>query len=248
MKYQDDVVPALRAAGLPAARRQSSAGYIPGTQSHIHASLSQLDLTDPDVVSQVLRFTARIAEIYAATPEADRSRLVRLRNALSDDGYSVEPTGDPVAMITGLWAKASALTDTAAVRAELLRLERALPTDPAVAIGRAKNLVEATAKAVLRRYGQPVTDSENMPALVHRASMALGVVPNQVPAGPHREEIVRLLGQVKAITQSLAELRNDVGDGHGASQVPTDITPAHGRLAARAALTWSAFALDLTAV
>ncbi|WP_038842534.1 abortive infection family protein [Salinispora arenicola] len=252
VRFDEDVKPALAAVGLIAQKKGASSGngyiYVPGTASHIAKSLKGLDLSDPTIVSKVLRFAARIAEVYAATPDVDRRRLVRLRNALADDGYSLQIAGDPVAAITDLWVKASpGLTDTAAVRAELVRLERALPDDPAAAIGRAKNLVEATAKLVLQRSGATVDDNDDLPALVHKASMAAGIHPNQAPPMQHREQFLRVLGNLKAITQSLAELRNKVGDGHGSATVPTDITVAHGHLAARSAIAWTAFVLDIIA-
>lgn len=173
---------------------------------------------------------------------------MRLRNALADDGYSLQVAGDPVAAITDLWVKASPeLADSAAVRAELIRLERALPDDPVAAIGRSKNLVEATAKLVLQRTGETVDDNDDMPVLVHKASMAAGIHPSQAPSTQHREQFLRILGNLKAITQSLAELRNRVGDGHGSATVPADVTVAHGHLAARSAIAWAAFALDTIA-
>jgi hypothetical protein len=252
VRFDEDVKPALAAVGLVAQREGARSGdgffYIPGTASHIAKSLKGLDLSDPALVSKVLRFAARIAEVYAATPDVDRRRLVRLRNALADDGYDLQAAGEPVAAITDLWVKASPdLADSAAVRAELVRLERALPDDPAAAIGRAKNLVEATAKLVLQRTGHSVDDNDDVPVLVHKASIAAGIHPSQVPSTQHREQFLRILGNLKAITQSLAELRNKVGDGHGSGTVPADVTVAHGRLAARSAIAWAAFALDTIA-
>jgi hypothetical protein len=252
VRFDEDVKPALAAVGLIAKREGASSGddfvYIPGTASHIAKSLRGLNLSDPTLVSKILRFAARIAEVYAATPDVDRRRLVRLRNALADDGYSLQVAGDPVAAITDLWVKASPdLADTAAIRAELVRLERALPDDPVAAIGRAKNLVEATAKLVLQRRGHTVDDRDDVPALVYKASMAAGIHPSQVPSAQHREQFVRILGNLKSITQGLAELRNGVGDGHGSATVPVDVTIAHGHLAARSAIAWAAFVLDTVA-
>lgn len=251
LDFDDDVLPALTSVQLPATQAElvtvstdTSFGYhIPSTRDHIKKSLSDLDFTDPDVVGRVLRFTGRISEVYNANPKANKAKLIRLRNDLADDGCSIQPAGDPIAAILGLSVTAgTALTDAAAVRIELDRLERALPTDACQAIGRAKNLVEATAKAVLSLLGEPVNDKDDMPALVQKASIAAGVHPKHEPA--HREQIIKILGQTSGITQSLAELRNAVGDGHGAASIPNDITLAYGRLAARAAITWSAFLLD----
>ena len=90
-------------------------------------------------------------------------------------------------------------------------------------------------------------DNDDMPVLVHKASIAAGIHPNQAPSTQHREQFLRILGNLKAITQNLAELRNKVGDGHGSATVPADVTVAHGRLAARSAIAWAAFALDTIA-
>src|SRR5690348_7765841 len=107
VRFDEDVKPALAAVGLIAQREGARSGngflYVSGTASHIAKSLKGLDLADPVLVSKVLRFAARIAEVYAATPDVDRRRLVRLRNALADDGYDLQAAGDPVAAITDLW-------------------------------------------------------------------------------------------------------------------------------------------------
>jgi integrase len=48
------------------------------------------------------------------------------------------------------------LTDPSGIRAELERIRRALPDDPAGAIGAAKQLVEATAMVVLTDVSGPL--------------------------------------------------------------------------------------------
>jgi len=53
----------------------------------------------------------------------------------------------------------------------------------------------------------------------------------------------RILGRLIAAVQDLSELRNQAGDGHGATMVVT-VEPRHGRLAVWAALAWCGFMLE----
>ncbi len=98
VQFEEDVRPALAAAGITEVRGESVVGgsahsvwlFPSTTRDDIRASLSALDLTDPDSVEKVLRFTARLADVYAASNDADRVKIVRLRNALADDGYDLK--------------------------------------------------------------------------------------------------------------------------------------------------------------
>ncbi|RLK24691.1 hypothetical protein DER29_2618 [Micromonospora sp. M71_S20] len=195
-----DVATAAEAVGLRVVADHGSVSRqvvrFPSTKETVRLTVRAADLTDPADVARVLRFAARIAEVYEAGREPRRDRLVRLRNSLADDGYSLEAPGDPLAVITGLAAvAAAALPDVTAIRQELVRLERALPDDTGALIGRAKNLIEATAKAVLALRGQPVDDGDDVPALVSKASHALGVHVTQA-AGPQLEQVKRVLGRL----------------------------------------------------
>lgn len=244
----EDIEAAAAAVGL---RFEQDPGHwgeafyrFPSTVETARLTIRTADLADPADVSRVLRFAARIAELHEAGPDARRDRLVRLRNALSDDGYALDAPGDPLAAITGLAATATAaLADAAAIRQELVRLERALPDDTGALIGRAKNLIEATAKAVLALRGQPVDDADDVPALVAKASQALGVHVTQA-AGPQLANVKKVLGRLHALTQDVAEMRNRVGDGHGMTGVPA-VDAAVGRLAARSAIAWCSFMLEV---
>ncbi|GAA2974242.1 hypothetical protein GCM10010519_06830 [Streptomyces lactacystinicus] len=54
-------------------------------------------------------------------------------------------------------------------------VHRDLSDDPAGAIGSAKQLIEATAKTVLRERGLPVDENAKMPALIKQAQKALAL-------------------------------------------------------------------------
>lgn len=93
LSWDDDVVPALEHAGVVPQRTASviEAGifWTPSAREHVRGTLAKVDLDDEDTVNRVLQFTNRIAELYAAKPKCDESKLVRLRNALGDDGYTI---------------------------------------------------------------------------------------------------------------------------------------------------------------
>jgi hypothetical protein len=69
----------------------------------------------------------------------------------------------------------AAPSDFTGIRAEISRLEKAVPDDPGAAIGPAKNLVEATAKAVLAYRGMTADDA--LPTLAAKALEELGAHP-----------------------------------------------------------------------
>lgn len=113
-----------------------------------------------------------------------------------------------------------------------------LRTDPAAAIGKAKNLVEATAKAVLVAHRDPMI-GHNMDKLVNRALRLLGLEPD--PHGKSTEaEVMRLL---KQRSTSVIELRNLVGNGHAKETALADVDLRYGHLVVRAALAWCSFVL-----
>ncbi|WP_083949566.1 abortive infection family protein [Herbidospora yilanensis] len=226
------------------AMRHGDATIIPSTASHVSRTLRGLDLDEPRVVSAVLRAVVALAEIYESAPSADKSRLVRLRHCLAADGFPLDASGDPMAAIRALGAAAlDVLLDASAIRVELARLERSLDGDPSLAIGKAKNLIEATAKAVLAQKGQPVGSNQNVPTLVKKAMEVLGVHPDQVDTAT--SPIVRdILGDLRDIALKIGTLRNKVGDGHGSTSAVTGIAARDSRLAVRAAIAWCAYMLD----
>jgi hypothetical protein len=195
------------------------------------------------VVIRILHFTRRLAELCLVSgDQAVEARLLKLRKTLAGDGFYLTIGGDPLKVLDELAAlAATAAVETSAIRAELRRLESALPDDPSVAVGRAKNLVEATAKAILIRHGLPVDNRLSVHALATQAMDVLGARPRDAANEPSR----RILGRLIAVVQDLSELRNQVGDGHGAASVVT-VEPRHGRLAVWAALAWCGFMLETT--
>lgn len=243
----DDVKAVLGSVGITYRMQEPIAdGYvavIPGVDSHLRRSLKALDLEDPDEVGRVLRAVLQLVELYQVSKRYDGTKLVRLRMALEADGIHVARTGNFTEAFSDLALTASnALSDISGIRAEIQRLEKAIPDDPAAAIGRAKNLVEATAKAVLASRGKPASGAESLQGLASQALEELGIHPKQ--ATGEREQVRRILGRLQGLVGDLTELRNEVGDGHGTAATPPDLEGRHGRLAVWAALGWASYVLD----
>jgi hypothetical protein len=141
------------------------------------------------------------------------------------------------------------LRDPAAIREHLDRLQRSAYDDSALAIGTAKELVESTAKTVLAERGLPVSNKDDLPALVSKAQLALDLHPSSGHAGPDGTDAVkRVLGALMSITAGLGELRNrGYGTGHGPAGKRVGLRPRHSRLAVNTAVTWCNFMLDTLA-
>lgn len=118
-----------------------------------------------------------------------------------------------------------------------------------MAIGSANELIESTAKLVLRETGESVTGEPDLPDLVRRAQLALAVHPTDATLGPDGSAAVKkILGASVAITDGIAELPNrGFGTGHGPGAVRAGLGSRHARLAVNAARLWCKFMLDTLA-
>jgi hypothetical protein len=175
-----DIKAVFASVGIPfkSAKIRANADmvYVPGISSHVHTSLRALNLADPSEVGRILRAIPQIVELYQASNKADQTKLIRLKMALETDGFPIGQTNDFTTAFGNLALSANgALADITGIRAEISRLEKALPDDPGAAIGRAKNLVEATAKTVLAHRGVIVNNDDKLPALAARAMEELGI-------------------------------------------------------------------------
>ena len=126
----------------------------------------------------------------------------------------------------------SGLRNPAAIREHLARLQRVAQSDPPLAIGTAKELIESTAKTVLQERGLAVNDRDDLPALVKQAQEAVGLHPSSARPGPDGTDAVkRILGGLTNIAAGIGELRNrGYGTGHGPR--------AHGSAYARDTPGW----------
>lgn len=114
------------------------------------------------------------------------------------------------------------------------------PEDLSAAIGAAKELCESVARVVLTERAVPVSRSDDMPKLV---KVAHGTLDRQPGRGQAAQIAVRNLSQAAmTIVVTLAELRNELGTGHGRAKVPR-ISREAAVVATDAGILWSRWAL-----
>ena len=129
------------------------------------AYLEAVDWTDINHVNRVLRVFERLVEGFE--PQYSRKFLDSLRR----DGYIIDEETGRITPAGPQFAPESLknIADASAIRQQLGRIQHAVLDDPALAVGSAKELIESTAKVVLKERGLPVDDKADLPALVREA-------------------------------------------------------------------------------
>ncbi|WP_186208212.1 abortive infection family protein [Burkholderia gladioli] len=135
-----------------------------------------------------------------------------------------------------------AATDPGYVSQQITRMEAALDSDPSLAIGTAKELVESCCKTILTERSVDFANGAALPELVKLVAKELRLTPDGIPEeAKAAETIKRLLSNLASITQGVSELRNHYGTGHGKAAGARGLQPRHARLAVGAASTLAVF-------
>lgn len=131
------------------------------------------------------------------------------------------------------------------VTQQIDRMDRSVQSDPALAIGTSKELVETCCKTILKERNEMVSDSLDLPKLVKRTINVLELAPQDIPErAKAAKTIKRLLSNLATITQGIAELRNHYGTGHGKEATTKGLSSRHAKLAVGAASTLGVFLLE----
>lgn len=190
--------------------------------------------------------------------EAERIRAI-LNDYLIKDGWEIREqmrtSGHPIfAPIRAIGADAHAIetakivsqsVDTEYVTKQISRMQGALVSDPEVAIGTAKEFVETVCKTILKERNIHYKTNEDMPKLVKKTAGELELVPEGIMKEAKAAEIIkRLLSNLSTVSDSLAELRNMYGTGHGKEASSKGLFLRHARLAVGSATTLAVFLLE----
>jgi hypothetical protein len=205
----------------------------------------------------LLRFLCETMHPVVRPDPTDAQRMCQLYNQyLQNDGFQiVEKTrlsGKPVyigryvgvAVMPAVAAAHDTLggTDPGYVAQQITRMEAAVASDPALAIGTAKELVETCCKTILNARGVVFSRSADLPELAKMTIKELALTPSDIPdTAKAAETVKRLLSNLATITQGVAELRNQYGTGHGKAAGSKGLGPRHAKLAVGAASTLAVF-------
>jgi hypothetical protein len=125
---------------------------------------------------------------------------------------------------------------------QVQRMEAPIDTDPELAIGTSKEFVESVAKAILEARLVEYDPKLDLYGLVQLVTKELRLTPKGIRDELKAADTVRrLLGNLAQVVQSLAELRNAYGTGHGKGLGPTQLSPRHAALAVNASITLATF-------
>lgn len=125
---------------------------------------------------------------------------------------------------------------------EIERIEKIVDSDPALAIGTAKELVESCCKSILTKRNIHFSRGADLPELTKLLAKELKLVPDGVTESVKgADNIRRILQNLGSIAHNLAELRGLYGTGHGRDGSHRGLASRHARLAVGAAITFIEF-------
>lgn len=128
---------------------------------------------------------------------------------------------------------------------QIRRLEASVETDPSLAIGTAKELIETCCKTILAERGKPVAGTPDVSTLTKETLKELKLVPEGVPDSARGADVIkRLLSNLGTIGNGLAELRGLYGTGHGKHGSASGLSTRHAKLAVGAAATLAVFLFE----
>jgi hypothetical protein len=135
--------------------------------------------------------------------------------------------------------------DAAYVLGQITRMESAINDDPSLAIGTAKELVETCCKTILNQRGIKIEGSPDLPNLTRQTGRELRLTLADIPDDAKAVETIRrLLSNLASICQSLTELRNTYGTGHGRDAHSKGLGSRHAKLMVGAASTLAVFLIE----
>jgi hypothetical protein len=173
----------------------------------------------------------------------DLSKLIkRLRRDGFDyrEGHLVAVAGQDLAL-DGVTER----FDLPELQRQTQRMRDAVESDPGLAIGTAKELVETTCKTILNERGIATPKDATIPGLVKLVRKELKLLPDDIPESARGSETIRrLLSNVGAVGQGVAELRMLYGTGHGKNGRHRGVPPRVARLAVGSAAALATFLLE----
>ena len=135
--------------------------------------------------------------------------------------------------------------DASWMRGEVQRLEKAVDTDPSLAVGTAKDLVETCCKTILVRRKVEIPKSADLPKIVRLVATELKLVPDGISEATKGANIIKgILTNLASLTHGLAELRGLYGSGHGRDGKHLGVGPRHARLAVATAVAFIDFVTE----
>jgi len=218
-------------------------------RSYVEQYYHSVNWRNPSDVTRVLRvFAGVLLDLeQAGTDDAQKTRA-RLLGHLQRDGIHLQDgrlTLPPSSVHTGHARSVATRLDLPGLQLQIDRIVASIDTDPAHAIGTAKEMIETTCKSILAARGESYSKNADVPNLVKQTRKVLKLLPEDVPDSARGAETIRqLMSQLGSIAQNVAELRSLYGTGHGKEGKARGLQPRHARLVVGSAATLATFLLE----
>ncbi len=183
------------------------------------------------------RLVLDLVEYASSAEQADHDLLEKSRSIatrLVAGGPRLDPLKDHAKVLNAKY-----------LEEQIRRMEASIETDPSLAIGTAKELIETYCKTILAERGKPVDGTPDVSTLTKATLKELQLTPENVQEAARGADVMkRLLSNLGAIGNGLAELRGLYGTGHGRHASSTGLSVRHARLAVGASTTLVTFLFE----
>lgn len=127
------------------------------------------------------------------------------------------------------------------------RIRESIETDPELAVGSTKEMLESVMKTVLMSFGDGDC-KEDLPKLLKKVQKNLKLDPSEIHESVKGAEIVRrVLSNLGQVVTGIYELRNIYGTGHGKIR-NSGISPRHARLVVGVGAALASFLIETNEV
>jgi hypothetical protein len=162
-----------------------------------------------------------------------------------EEKYRVGPWNPAYGRAAGSLQKSALILSSTWMYQELQRIESSVHTDPALAIGTAKELVDTCCKHIADRMELELPKKTDTPDLVRAVLKGLKLLPEDISDSAKGADSIRtMLRALTTLMQGLVEVRNLYGTGHGKGSQHKGPQPRHARLAVASAATFVEFIVD----
>jgi hypothetical protein len=207
-----------------------------------------IDLSDPAQLGRLIRVYVDAINSWGRNEQSELVPSARdIIRSLQRDGVPVDDEGELSTSVVGLNVPLSdfhRLGEPRVVHQHLERISVNVERDPPAAVGSCKELVESVCKFILQDYGVEFSRHDDLLDLYKKAAKELKLNREAVPGSAKGSESAhRVLQNLSTTVQSLAELRNELGLGHGQTK-PSPAFARHARLSFNAARAVVEFLLE----
>ena len=237
----EDFSPIADYGGLEMGERRSLvAGY--------HAAI---DFSDPDQVARLVKVYADALDSWGRDNQTGGfvSPARDVIRSLQRDGVPISDDGVVTGPLTGIslsrpLEEFNRLRDPSVVQEHLQRIAANVESDPPAAVASSKELVESVCKFILEDYSVEYPKGASLLDLYKQTAKSLKLNREAVPdSAKGSESAQKVLQNLATAVQSLAELRNELGLGHGKTKRSAAFA-RHARLEFTASRAGTEFLLE----